>query len=172
MRQAEMYFFFQNIALYILLGLGAIIVFCIFVVWIIEKIKRVITKLRKYRGDGMTEIELTLNSPITEEQLDAIFDVDFDHTNRIWFHTKHGKTVEFIKVEPPTTAAAPPATNADRIRAMSDEELAEWLGDMIFPQCLACPATDEPWCLDRDCFTVMLAWLRASAEEGADNDPT
>ena len=60
-------------------------------------------------------------------------------------------------------------TNADRIRAMSDEELANWLGDMIFPQCLVCPATDEPWCLDRDCFTVMLAWLRARAEGGADD---
>lgn len=38
-------------------------------------------------------MEMTLNSPITEEQWDAITDVDFEHTNRIWFHTKHGKTV-------------------------------------------------------------------------------
>lgn len=68
--------------------------------------------------------------------------------------------------------AEEPLTNADRIRAMSDDELAEWLGDMIFPQCLACPATDEPWCLDRDCFTVMLAWLRTRADGGADSDPT
>lgn len=43
------------------------------------------------------EIILTLNSPITEEQWDAINDVDFDHTDRIWFHTKHGKVVEFVK---------------------------------------------------------------------------
>ena len=41
---------------------------------------------------------LTLNSPITEEQWDAITDVDFDHTDRIFFHTKHGKEVEFAKV--------------------------------------------------------------------------
>ncbi len=68
----------------------------------------------------MAEIELTLNSPITEEQWDAITDVDFDKTDRIWFHTKHGKEVEFIKVKSPPT-------NADRIRAMSDEELAEWI---------------------------------------------
>jgi len=47
----------------------------------------------------MTEdiIELTLNSPITEEQWDVITDVDFENTDRIWFHTKHGKEVEFIK---------------------------------------------------------------------------
>lgn len=42
--------------------------------------------------------ELTLNSPITEEQWDQITDVDFDRTDRIWFHTKHGKEVEFVKV--------------------------------------------------------------------------
>ncbi len=46
----------------------------------------------------MNEMTLTLNSPITEEQWDAITDVDFDHTDRIFFHTKHGKEVEFAKV--------------------------------------------------------------------------
>lgn len=43
-------------------------------------------------------IEMTLNSPITEEQLDAITDVDFERTKSISFHTKHGKDVEFAKV--------------------------------------------------------------------------
>ena len=42
--------------------------------------------------------EFTLNNPLTEEQWDMIADVDFDHTDRIWFHTKHGKEVEFAKV--------------------------------------------------------------------------
>ena len=45
----------------------------------------------------MDDITLKLNSPITEEQWDAITDVDFDHTDRIWFSTKNGKEVEFIK---------------------------------------------------------------------------
>ena len=40
---------------------------------------------------------LTLTTPITEEVWDMLTDVDFDHTNRITFHTKHGKEVEFIK---------------------------------------------------------------------------
>ena len=43
------------------------------------------------------ELTLTLNSPITEEQWDGIMDVDFDHTDRIMFHTKHGREVEFVK---------------------------------------------------------------------------
>ena len=45
----------------------------------------------------MDEMTLTLNSPITEEQWDAITDVDFEHTNEITFHTKHGKEVKFVK---------------------------------------------------------------------------
>ena len=45
----------------------------------------------------MDEIILTLNNPLTEEQWDAITDVDFDCTNEIIFHTKHGKTVKFTK---------------------------------------------------------------------------
>lgn len=45
----------------------------------------------------MDEFTLALNSPITEEQWDTIADVDFDHTNEITFHTKHGKQVVFVK---------------------------------------------------------------------------
>ena len=42
--------------------------------------------------------EFTLNNPLTEEQWDMINDADFDITDRITFHTKHGKEVEFTKV--------------------------------------------------------------------------
>lgn len=44
-------------------------------------------------------ITLELTSPITEEQWDILEDVDFDYTERIWFTTKHGKRVEFVKVQ-------------------------------------------------------------------------
>lgn len=43
------------------------------------------------------EMTLTLHSPITEEEWDLITDVDFDHTEEIFFHTKHGKEVTFVK---------------------------------------------------------------------------
>lgn len=46
----------------------------------------------------MNELTLTFNSPLTEEDWDVITDVDFDRTNSVWFHTKHGKDVEFVKV--------------------------------------------------------------------------
>ena len=45
----------------------------------------------------MDEMTFTLNNPLTEEEWDLIEDVDFEHTNSITFHTKHGKEVEFVK---------------------------------------------------------------------------
>ena len=42
-------------------------------------------------------LKFTLHHPITEEEWDAITDVDFDHTEEIFFHTKHGKEVTFVK---------------------------------------------------------------------------
>lgn len=45
--------------------------------------------------------------------------------------------VQYNKIDPATCTAVPycpqatpPKTNADRIRSMTDEELAEWLNDM------------------------------------------
>lgn len=43
-------------------------------------------------------ISVTLNSPLSEEDLDKIYDVDMDNTSKVTFHTKHGKEVEFVKV--------------------------------------------------------------------------
>lgn len=45
--------------------------------------------------------EFTLNSPLTDEDWDKIIDTEFENTNRITFHTKSGKTVEFVKAERP-----------------------------------------------------------------------
>lgn len=42
-------------------------------------------------------MEFTLNSPLTEEDLDKVYDVDMDSTDSVTFHTKHGKEVEFVK---------------------------------------------------------------------------
>lgn len=47
-------------------------------------------------NEGAT-FTLELSSPITEEEWDIITDVDFDKTDHIYFHTKHGKDVHFYK---------------------------------------------------------------------------
>lgn len=50
-------------------------------------------------------------------------------------------------------------TNADRIRAKSDEELAKTIsGDQIYPWC-----TEEP-CKYDSCTDCVLAWLKQEAE--------
>lgn len=43
-------------------------------------------------------MSVTLNIPLSEEDLDKIYDVDMDNTSKVTFHTKHGKEVEFVKV--------------------------------------------------------------------------
>ena len=53
----------------------------------------------------------------------------------------------------------PPKTNADRIRNMTDEELAKTIsGDQIYPWC-----TEEP-CKYDSCTDCVLAWLKQEAE--------
>jgi len=56
-----------------------------------------------YGPDGMSlqmEATLHLNNPLTEEQRDYLLDVDFDDTPAVYFRTKHGKTVLFVKQQP------------------------------------------------------------------------
>lgn len=65
-----------------------------------------------------------------------------------------------------------PMTNADRIRAMSDEELAEWLADMF--DCHYCseherigdnPLLSAEQC-DQKCEQHCLEWLKKPRESG------
>lgn len=54
-----------------------------------------------------------------------------------------------------------PVTNADKIRAMTDEELSKYLQEMLFPECQCCPAyqdTCDGWA--RDCETMLRLWLK------------
>lgn len=56
-----------------------------------------------------------------------------------------------------------PHTNADRIRAMSDEELAEFIGN--FPMETICPNNchEDP---ERDCAVCVLDWLKQEVTDG------
>lgn len=61
-----------------------------------------------------------------------------------------------------------PKTNADRIRAMTDEELAEQASGMIV--CFWCPVKGCRGCAPDECTEAWLAWLRSPAEsEGETN---
>lgn len=57
-----------------------------------------------------------------------------------------------------------PLTNADRIRNMTDEELADFLATYV--QCEGCWLADT--CasdLSRNCYDSLLKWLRSTVEE-------
>lgn len=57
---------------------------------------------------------------------------------------------------------AKPKTNADRIRAMSDEELAEVLGKLV--HCGGCPMRGNCKVDNLPCDNVLLEWLKQPAE--------
>ena len=54
-----------------------------------------------------------------------------------------------------------PMTNADRIRAMSDEEMAKLLDYK-----LGCPAAGDCTKMSKDCKACWLDWLQKPADEG------
>lgn len=55
-----------------------------------------------------------------------------------------------------------PKTNADRIRNMSDEELADWINAQNI--CEQCAYEPENVCMEEPCTNGILQWLRAEAE--------
>lgn len=62
-------------------------------------------------------------------------------------------------IESPCTAQT--MSNADRIRAMSDEELADWFDKNI--DCYLCPVVK--CIIGQPCKALMLEWLKQPAEE-------
>lgn len=53
-------------------------------------------------------------------------------------------------------------TNADRIRSMSDEELAEWINTKNM--CEQCVYTPGGLCMKKPCINGILKWLQSEAE--------
>lgn len=53
-------------------------------------------------------------------------------------------------------------TNADRIRNMSDEELAEWINTKN--TCEQCACEPEDLCMKGPCTNSILKWLQSEAE--------
>lgn len=57
----------------------------------------------------------------------------------------------------------PIKTNADRIRVMTDEELAHWIVEM---KITGCPEDQfsTMWCVDMSCVDCWLDWLKKECE--------
>lgn len=56
-----------------------------------------------------------------------------------------------------------PKTNGDKVRAMTDKELAAMASRMI--TCLWCPVKDCCGCEPDECTAALLDWLRSPVEE-------
>lgn len=56
-----------------------------------------------------------------------------------------------------------PMTNADRIRNMTDEEMAERISRMA--HCVYCPVKCGIFCTEEECKAKWLSWLRSPVEE-------
>ena len=60
-------------------------------------------------------------------------------------------------------------TNADRIRSMTDEELANKMYDWFSDDCLSCPVLKDDcpaWNIgDIRCYDALLEWLKQGASE-------
>ena len=67
-----------------------------------------------------------------------------------------------MKIEAKKTSVQ---TNADRIRAMSDEELANWL-DYMYPRCDWCDTNKvvTDYCSDIACTDCIFEWLKQIEE--------
>ena len=70
-----------------------------------------------------------------------------------------GSPQYMCKCKPDVCGSAVPMTNADCIRGMSDEELAEFIGGSTY--CQVCPH-----CGECDNNGGLLNWLQQPAEEG------
>ena len=74
-----------------------------------------------------------------------------------------GSPQYMCKCKPSACNSAVPMTNADRIRAMSDEELAEWICSIMTAECCdqRCPARDICNLGDNG----LVKWMKQPAEE-------
>lgn len=78
-----------------------------------------------------------------------------------------GRNVIFVEVPKPEPK---PKTNADRIREMSNEDLADFLNDMT--DCSSCATAIHNFCHANEhenCNAVILQWLNRPAEEESEN---
>ena len=85
------------------------------------------------------------------------------YKKRLWENNWCPMTCMYCTLEQESHCEYNKATNADRIRAMSDEELADFLGEYRF-----CDICDE-WCeactYHGDCDKRLLDWLKQPAED-------
>lgn len=72
--------------------------------------------------------------------------------------------VSFARPEQQNQPASETRTNLDRIRAMSAEEIANWVNGKL--ECCSCPISDNQYsCETTNCAKTFIKWLNSPAKE-------
>lgn len=135
---------------------------------VIEAFKLGVDYIPGWFMDAVTENEVILHG--TSSGFDHVADTNADiHTLEGWHHANYGDyIIRGVKGELYPCKADifnmtyevvdKPKTNADRIRAMSDEELAKWLTPK------GCPTEATGRCFRVSCKDCWKEWLQQPAE--------
>ena len=96
---------------------------------------------------------------------DGVYIVRDKRLYKVDFYEPIFENCKTVKVEIPNFEVLP-MTNADRIRAMSDEELASFLAIEYWklPKCNSVYGENEE-CFQPDCTGCWLDWLKEEVEE-------
>ena len=127
------------------------------------------TELNQYPIDPYSLAKLFASYNPEEEARKELFIKNCPH---IEYEQDMGASIPFCRIDgnmcngqclkTPQRDATPPKTNADRIRAMSDEELAEVITDDWCE--IVCSGTDY-LCRDGTCEQHVLKWLKEEVKE-------
>lgn len=75
--------------------------------------------------------------------------------------------VSFARPEHQAQPASEARTNLDRIRAMSAEEIAEWVDLNL--ECCSCPISSQVYsCETTNCVATFIKWLNSPVKEGTE----
>jgi hypothetical protein len=140
---------------------------------VIEAFKLGVDYIPDWFMDAVTANEVILHG--TSSGFNHVADTNADiHTLEGWHHANYGDYIirgvkgEIYPCKPDIfdmtyDAVGKQKTNADRIRAMSDEELARFIPDWSYTN--ACKCDEQPYVdCNNECEKCVLEWLKQPAE--------
>lgn len=115
-------------------------------------------------NEKLKEIEDRLLEKGNEHRDAAVKEIDA-HTRGYILGVNDALTaVSFARPEQQNQPASETRTNLDRIRAMSAEEIANWVNEKL--ECCSCPISDNHYsCETTNCTETFIKWLNSPTKE-------
>ena len=135
-----------------------------------EDIKTGLEQAIAYEKENNTKKEkaiLVIDMPSGCDECKIRFDDDYSNwypydnpePGGVWEYTKKGTKPDWCPLKPAPEKCPYKRTNADRMRSMNDEELAEWLVYKV--KCTGCNAEN---CDEEFCLNLMNEWIKNPCE--------